>query len=1030
MSTPKMGNMKSSTGEYEMRSRGNLPESGVPFLRRTGRKDLESTSRFRPPHKCAHDSQRYEEDQSLVWRHHQAQKHIQDEKNWWTSDRRDDLQRWWLTFLTGCYVAATALFVGFATSLLTNFKFAVFHWLIEKEKKGAMPFGSGFVFIFLVNLSFGLVAFWFVSVESHAAGSGIPEIKCFLNGLDIPGIVSFRTLITKVLGIIFSCSAGLPLGKEGPMVHAGAIIAAGVHQGMPFLGLGTSERRDNVSRYRSTQDIDSPPITCDRAEMPNSNQEMSGSRSTSTSPRSPRRSISGGRGTNPRTSHDLKGDLRLQNDKERRDFVSCGAAAGVAAAFGAPIGGVLFSLEEGASFWSTKLTWRCFFCTMTCIFFMFFFISTGDRFGKTSNTGMFSFGAFFSLHAEVANYAVWEMFIFSLVGVMGGLIGAVFVANNGRLLLSRLARPKGPSLPRQQLVEVVMITCAMSALCILVPLLWSTCTPLPVDMENWTEQELMLVDELVPLYCDTNTQYNQAASLYLTDSDTAIKQLFHFREVGDHQDNTFNSSVLLAFFASYISMACWCAGSAVPAGMFVPSLLSGAAFGRLVGHLFHRLDRTRGHFADSGTYALMGAAAVTAGICRMTISITIMILEATGDMQYVLPLMLTVMSAQVVGNVFTEGLYDVHIHCKGLLFLEEDNEHVKELDTLVAEDVMTPAPVSLPAIVQVAEVLSVLEQTPHCCFPVVDIFPAAPKSTNEGNREKGSSSYYSPSKIENERGDSNMTSTKNYDNRRKGSNDDGIVDDNFSNESTDTGENDKKFENKSPRPQVEDEAPFLPTEPILLGAVQRQVLLTLLRAHIFGPLVRSGVRRRRRGTRRHSSQGADAAVTHNVGVDVPLLSWREVAGSEQAEHSAGIQSSTAALAALSSSLTSTQRALWVDLQPYVDIGVFSVYNTTSMPRCYRMFRTLGLRHLFVTDEFNHVRGIITRADFVKAYEDEDWSSVPPDQDTQQSTAMNTFSMLVANSGNGFSPLPREDGMGMGVDVRPAVSNPMRVESED
>jgi hypothetical protein len=53
----------------------------------------------------------------------------------------------------------------------------------------------------------------------------------------------------------------------------------------------------------------------------------------------------------------------------------------------------------------------------------------------------------------------------------------------------------------------------------------ASCTTLPVDMEEWSVQEKNLVDELVPLYCPKSTHYNEVASLYLTDSDTAIKQV-------------------------------------------------------------------------------------------------------------------------------------------------------------------------------------------------------------------------------------------------------------------------------------------------------------------------------------------------------------------------------------------------------------------------------------------------------------------------------------------------------------------------
>jgi chloride channel 3/4/5 len=45
-------------------------------------------------------------------------------------------------------------------------------------------------------------------------------------------------------------------------------------------------------------------------------------------------------------------------------ILSASAAAGISVAFGAPIGGVLFSLEEASYYFPLKTLWRSFFCAM------------------------------------------------------------------------------------------------------------------------------------------------------------------------------------------------------------------------------------------------------------------------------------------------------------------------------------------------------------------------------------------------------------------------------------------------------------------------------------------------------------------------------------------------------------------------------------------------------------------------------------------------------------------------------------------
>jgi len=60
----------------------------------------------------------------------------------------------------------------------------------------------------------------------------------------------------------------------------------------------------------------------------------------------------------------------FRNDVNRRELAAAGAAAGVSAAFGSPIGGSLFAYEisRPSTFWSFGLMWKTFFCSSISTF--------------------------------------------------------------------------------------------------------------------------------------------------------------------------------------------------------------------------------------------------------------------------------------------------------------------------------------------------------------------------------------------------------------------------------------------------------------------------------------------------------------------------------------------------------------------------------------------------------------------------------------------------------------------------------------
>jgi CBS-domain-containing membrane protein len=52
----------------------------------------------------------------------------------------------------------------------------------------------------------------------------------------------------------------------------------------------------------------------------------------------------------------------------------------------------------------------------------------------------------------------------------------------------------------------------------------------------------------------------------------------------------------------------------------------------------------------------------------------------------------------------------------------------------------------------------------------------------------------------------------------------------------------------------------------------------------------------------------------------------------------------------------------MDLTPYMNPTPHIIQEQTPVPRAFRLFRSLGLRHLVVLNRRNEVKGMITRKD--------------------------------------------------------------------
>ncbi|XP_024938725.1 H(+)/Cl(-) exchange transporter 7 [Cephus cinctus] len=667
---------------------------------------------------------------------------------------KKNLARWFIFLLIGICTAVIACFVDISIEELSSVKYSRLKiFMDECVLKNCLwlPF---FMWLALNLVPVLIGAVLVAYIEPVAAGSGIPQVKCYLNGIKVPRVVRIKTLAVKIIGVICTVVGGLAGGKEGPMIHSGAVVAAGISQGK-----STTFRKDlRIFKY-------------------------------------------------------------FREDHEKRDFVSGGAASGVSAAFGAPIGGVLFSIEEGTSFFNQSLTWRTFFASMITTFTLNIILSAYHGHpGDLSYPGLLNLGKF-----ETMTYRVYEIPLFMIVGIIGGLLGSMWNYLNYKISCFRLRYIRAKWL---KVIEALVVAAMSAIMGFLMIYFLDDCKPLGQSPTKFPVQ----------MYCKEG-EYSAVAALWFQTPESSVRSLFHDPK-GSHNDVTLAVFVILYFFLAAATF-----GLSMSSGLFIPSLLIGAAWGRLVGAVFTKLWPAC-EFLDPGKYALLGAAAQLGGVVRMTISLTAILIEATQGISFGLPLIIVLIMAKWVGDFFNEGIYDIHIQMAGVPLLPWEPPPLS--NNIYASEIMSHPIVTLKTVENVGHIVELLTCVTFNGFPVVD-----PPSSDEA--------------------------------------------------------------------EINCYGRFR-------GLILRSQLIVLLQNKIFNEY-------------NEFWETIDIELFRNEYPRYPTIKQVKI--------------------------TEEEKTYMMDLRPFMNPSTYTVQHSASLPRVFRLFRAIGLRHLPVINDTNEVVGMITRKDIAK-----------------------------------------------------------------
>ncbi|KAF9480503.1 Cl-channel protein [Pholiota conissans] len=315
------------------------------------------------------------------------------------------------------------------------------------------------------------------------------------------------------------------------------------------------------------------------------------------------------------------------NEAQKRRVLAAAAAAGVSVAFGSPLGGVLFGLEELDTFANeSDVMWRGFVASAIAAVAL----QWVNPFGTAKLV-------LFQVTFVSDTWRAFELIPWVTLGVIGGVLGSLLIKLNVEIALYR----RNSVLRDWPILEVVSVSAVTAAISYLIVF----------ARVQTSELVANLFQECDPTKGDYHGLCNPTATL----------------------ENVF----LLCLTAILkIVLTSWTFGMMVPAGIFLPTIGIGACLGRAMGLIMQSLYRaypTAWIFLSCppdpsvrcispGFYAVIGASAMLGGVTRMTISLIVILFELTGALSHVLPIMICIMTSKWVGDALgKDGIYTVWI---------------------------------------------------------------------------------------------------------------------------------------------------------------------------------------------------------------------------------------------------------------------------------------------------------------------------------------------------------------------------------